>query len=164
MSWVTDTAAKKNIVSVSLMQPKTFGSQGYERPKKNLILFFGRSSYATAFCAVLMWDSLDKRLSSTQTPQGKSIGWFDTYLVITWKVQLGRLEVQVLLLNVTSPTSSSESTIVGDCTYLKIGGCLVPYAETGECFAMVVPDRTKNTLWPLKASRTAAGLTVYVNQ
>jgi transposase-like protein len=66
-------------------------------------------------------------------------------------------------MNVKSPTSSSESTIAGDCTYLKIGGCLVPYAETGECFAMVVPDRTKNTLWPLKASRTAAWSTVYTD-
>jgi transposase-like protein len=35
--------------------------------------------------------------------------------------------------------------------------------ETGECFAMVVPDRTKNTLWPLMASRIAAGSTVYTD-
>jgi hypothetical protein len=28
--------------------------------------------------------------------------------------------------------------------------------ETGECFAMVVLDRTKNTLWPFMASRIAA--------
>ncbi len=35
--------------------------------------------------------------------------------------------------------------------------------ETGEFFAMVVPDRTKNTLWPLTASRIAAGSTVYTD-
>ncbi len=35
--------------------------------------------------------------------------------------------------------------------------------ETGECFAMVVPDRTKNTLWPLMASRIAAGSTVFTD-
>jgi transposase-like protein len=35
--------------------------------------------------------------------------------------------------------------------------------ETGYCFAMMVPDRTKNTLWPLMASRIAAGSTVYTD-
>jgi transposase-like protein len=35
--------------------------------------------------------------------------------------------------------------------------------ETGDCFAMMVPDRTKNTLWPLIASRIAAGSTVYTD-
>jgi hypothetical protein len=72
--WVIDTAAKINFVAVPLTQQKIPVSQVYERPKKSLTLFSGRSRFASVICAVLGLESVQKQLNLTPKPNRKLFG------------------------------------------------------------------------------------------
>jgi hypothetical protein len=156
MHWVIDTAAKINFVAVPLIQ-QIPGSLVYERLKKTSTLFSGHSRFASVICAVLGLESLQKQWNLTPKPHGRLFGWSDIYLVITSRVQLEQSGVQIVLLSVTNPISSSANTTAGGRRCLKIGGCLVPYAERSEGVLPWWFPIGPKTLWPLMASRIAAG-------
>jgi hypothetical protein len=124
MYWVIDTAAKINFVALPLILEKITGSLVYERLKKTSTLFSGRSRFASVICAVLGLESLQKQRNLTPKPHGRLFGWSDIYLVTTSRVQLEQSGVQVVLLSVTNPISSSANTTAGGRMCLKIGGCL----------------------------------------
>jgi hypothetical protein len=130
--WVIDTAAKITFVAVPFTQQKIPGPHVYDRPKKSLTLFSDRSRFASVICAVLGLKSLQKQLNLTPKLHEKLFGLSNIYLVSTSRVQLGQSRAQVVLLNVMNTISSSINTTEGRCMCLKIGGCLVPYAERPE--------------------------------
>jgi hypothetical protein len=108
-------------------------------------------SLKPCFSLVLYWYLSSRRTDRLPVKLHESfIGWSDVsshhLKSITWTIG--------------SPTSSSGSRLYVLEDWWMFGSIC---RETGECFAMVVPDHTKNTLWPLMASQIAAGSTVYTN-